>query len=211
MSNPEHSFSDAEMRVLLSSIDHRVPAIRANNVIARARRRAGWHVALIAASALLAVASVSTAAVRSGFVTRLVDGIRGARHEAPARLKETSTADVNASRGVAFVAGAQVDVDFRAPQTAGAVQVRWVDSGSVLLTQTGAMGEAHYALTPTGVIVNNERSTASYTLVLPRSASRVRVRIAGREVAAKSGDVIACAGVRDAKDSCSVTLAAPRR
>ena len=78
--------------------------------------------------------------------------------------------------------------------------------GTVLLAQTGSNGEAHYALTPTGVVVDNEGSTASYSLVLPRSLPRARVRIAGRVVLSKDGDTVSCAGARDDSGTCVIVI-----
>lgn len=206
MSEADEHFSDAELRELLASIDHPVPAIRANDVVMRARASSGWRSALIAATAVFAVASVAAASVHSSFVTHLLEQIRGTPSSAHAARASGEAAGAGLSRGIAFVPGDRVEVEFRAAQPSGALQVRWVDAGSVLLTQTGAEGEAHYALTPMGVIVDNGRSTASYSLVLPRTVARARVRVAGREVLAKDADTISCGGTRDSNDLCTIVL-----
>lgn len=212
MPNPDTQFSDEELRELLTSIDHPAPAIEANQVIMRARVRSGWRSALLAAGAVLAVATVATATIRSSFVVQLIERARSARSTAQATpaSKESATGAA-ASRGIAFVPGEQVDVEFRAVQQSGEVQVRWADASSVLLTQTGTEGDAHYALTPTGVIVDNVGSAASYSLVLPRGIPRARVRIAGREVLAKNADTISCGGARDQSGMCTIVLTAARQ
>jgi hypothetical protein len=207
MTDPGEGFSDVEMREMLALIDHPVPRVNALDVIERARTRSDWRSALLAACALFAVSSVAAATVHGTFVPRLLERM----HRAPSRAHSVQVAPEatiaeNASRGIAFVPGAQVEIEFRAAQRSGVVQVRWADGSSVLLTQTGAEGDAHYALTPTGVIVENERSVASYTLVLPRALSRARVRVAGREVLSKNGETVSCGGARDDRGICTIAL-----
>jgi hypothetical protein len=209
MSNPDTHFSEEELRDLLASIDHPVPPVDVHEVIMRARARSGWRSALLAAAAVLVVASAAAATVRSSFVAHLLDRMHTARSTAQsARTPSAVATGVAASRGIAFVPGMQVEVEFRAVQSSGELQVRWADASSVLLTQTGAEGDAHYALTPTGVIVDNARSAASYSLVLPRSVQRARVSIAGREVLAKNGETISCSGARDDRGICTIVLTA---
>lgn len=208
MSNPDTHFSEEELRDLLASIDHPVPPVDVHEVIMRARARSGWRSALLAAAAVLVVATAAAATVRSSFVARLLDRMHARPTSQSARAPSAVAIGVAASRGIAFVPGGQVEVEFRAAQPSGELQVRWADASSVLLTQTGAEGDAHYALTPTGVIVDNARSAASYSLVLPRTVQRARVRIAGREVLAKNGETISCSGARDDGGICTIVLTA---
>jgi len=210
MSNPETHFSEEELRDLLASIDHPVPPVDVHEVIMRARARSGWRSALLAAAAVLVVATAAAATVRSSFVAHLLDRMRARPTAQSARTPSAVATGVAASRGIAFEPGMQVAVEFRAVQSSGELQVRWADASSVLLTQTGAEGDAHYALTPTGVIVDNARSAASYSLVLPRTVQRARVSIAGREVLAKSGDTISCSGARDDRGMCTIVLTVTR-
>ena len=208
MPDSNEQFADAELSRLLASIDHRVPLVNVNDVIRRARTRSGRPDLLIAAAALLAVAGVAAASVPGTFLNRYAERLLARVTQAPATVAPAPAASDAASRGISFVPGAQVDVDFRAVQTSGALQVRWVDAGTVLLAQTGSNGEAHYALTPTGVVVDNEGSTASYSLVLPRTLSRAHVRIAGRVVLSKDGDTVSCAGARDDSGTCVIVIGA---
>jgi hypothetical protein len=211
MTGPDEHFSDAEFREMLTLLDHRVPRVDANDVILRARPARSWRSALLAASAVFAVATVAAATVPGSWMARLTERVR----QAPSAVQGTpaptgAAASTAGSRGIAFVPGEEVDVQFRATQPSGAVQVRWANDSSVLLTQTGAEGDAHYSLTPTGVIVENEGSTASYSLVLPRTIAHARVRVAGREVLAKHADTISCGGSQDAKGVCTIVLAGTR-
>ncbi|MBK5188630.1 MAG: hypothetical protein JJD97_10300 [Gemmatimonadaceae bacterium] len=206
MPNPDERLADAELSRLLASIDHPMPRVSAAQVIMRARARSGRRSMLLAAAAVLAVASVATATVPGSFVRRYLHQLVGARSAAPSPAPAAQPASEAASRGIAFTPGAEVEIDFRALQATGVVAVRWADARTVLLTQSGSSGDAHYALTPTGVIVDNGGSAASYTLVLPRSLERARVRIAGGVVLAKEGDTVSCAGARDDVGSCEIAM-----
>jgi hypothetical protein len=211
MAERDEQFADEELSRMLASIDHAAPPLRANEIIARARARSARRSALLAAAAVLMVATVATATVPGSFVRRYLQGLfdRRAHVSVASQGSDAAAADA-ASRGIAFAPGAQVDVDFRAEQSSGALQVRWADVPTVMLAQTGASGEAHYALTPSGVIVNNGGSTASYTLVFPRTVTRARVRIAGRVVFSKDADSVSCTGVRVDTGSCVIEVAAER-
>ena len=206
MPDSNEQFADAELSRRLASIDHRVPLVNVNDVIRRARTRSGRPSLLIAATALLAVAGVAAASVPDTFLHRYAERLLARVTQAPATVASAPAASDAASRGISFAPGAQVNVDFRAVQASGALQVRWADVSTVLLAQTGSNGEAHYALTPNGVTVDNEGSTASYSLVLPRTLPRVQVRIAGRVVLSKDGDTVSCAGARDDSGTCVIVI-----
>jgi hypothetical protein len=208
MPDSNEQFADAELSRLLASIDHRVPVVNVNDVIVRARRRPGRPHLLIAAATLLAVAGVASASVPGTFLNRHAARLVARVTQTPPNIAPAPTASDAAARGISFAPGAQVDVDFREPQASGALRVRWADVGTVLLAQTGSNGEAHYALTPTGVVVDNEGSVASYSLVLPRTLPRARVRIAGRVVLSKDGDTVSCAGARDDSGTCVIVIGA---
>lgn len=206
MPDTNEQFADAELSRLLASIDHRVPPVNVNDVIRRARTRSGRPDLLIAAAALLAVAGVAAASVPGTFLHRYAERLMARATQAPATTPSAPAASDASSRGISFAPGAQVDVDFRFLQASGALQVRWADVSTVLLAQTGSNGEAHYALTPDGVVVDNGGSMASYSLVLPRSLPRARVRVAGRVVLSKDGETISCAGARDESGTCVIDI-----
>jgi hypothetical protein len=211
MPEPEEGFTDDALSRMLASIDHPVPALRANDVITRARIRSGRRSALLAAAAVILLASVATATVPGSYLRRYLQHLLDGRAPAAtARQTVDAAASVAASRGIAFTPGPQVDVDFRTEQASGALQVRLADVSSVMLAQTGSRGEAHYALTPDGVLVDNGGSTASYSLVLPHALARARVRIAGRLVFSKDADSVSCTGSRVDTNGCVIEVGADR-
>lgn len=209
MPDTDEQFADDVLSTMLASIDHPAPLLAANDVIRRARMRSGRRSILMAAAAVIALASVAAAAVPGSFFYRYLQRMSAHRSASPAVPGRTDpTVNDAASRGIAFAPGPQLDVDFRAEQTSGALQVRWSDVPTVYLTQTGSSGDAHYSLTPGGVIVDNGGSTASYSLVLPRTLPRAHVRIAGRMVLSKDGETVSCAGARDDSGNCVIVIGA---
>jgi plastocyanin len=209
MPNPDEQFADDVLSAMLASIDHPAPLLRVHDVVMRARTRTKRRGALLAAAAVIAVAGVAAAAVPTSFLHRYLERLTAHRSASPTAVGATApTANAAASRGIAFAPGAQLDVDFRAEQVSGALQVRWAEVPSVFLTQTGSSDDAHYALTPGGVIVDNGGSTADYSLVLPRSLPRAHIRVAGRMVLSKEGESVSCAGVRADSGSCVIVIGA---
>jgi len=211
MSNPDEQFADDVLSGMLASIDHPAPLLRVHDVIVRARMRTKRRSALLAAAAMLAVSGVAAAAVPNSFIHRYLERLSAHRSATPTQVGPTATAANDAaSRGIAFAPGAQLDVDFRAEQASGALEVRWAETPLVHLSQTGASGDAHYALTPGGVIVDNGGSTASYSLVLPRTLASAHVRVAGRVVLSKEGETVSCVGVRADSGTCVIVIAPVR-
>ena len=212
MSGSHDSFDDDALSRMLASIDHPIPPLDVGVVMRRARVRSRRRSALLAAAAVLMVASVATATVPGSFARRYLerwlDG-RSVPHAPP--ISEQARGDAasdGGSRGIAFAPGRQVDIDFKAEQTSGALQVRWADVATVMLTQTGSQSDAHYSLTPDGVIVDNAGSRASYSLVLPQTLAQARVRVAGKVMLSKEGQTISCAGVREDTGSCVIEVGA---
>jgi hypothetical protein len=211
MPDPDEQFANDELSRMLASIDHPAPMLRAHDVIMRARTRSGRRSVLLAAAAVIVVAGVAAAAVPNSFLHRYLERLTAHRSASPTAVGATApTANDAASRGIAFAPGAQLDVDFRAEQSSGALEVRWAETPLVHLSQTGSSGDAHYALTPEGVTVDNGGSTASYSLVLPRTLARAHVRVAGRMVLSKEGDTVSCVGVRADSGTCVIVIGVVR-
>lgn len=210
MSESQDYFDDDALSRMLASIDHPIPPLEVESVMRRARVRSARRSALLAAAAVILVASVATATVPGSFARRYVErwlDRRVAPHSPPtsAQARGDGASDAG-SRGIAFAPGPQVDIDFREEQLSGALEVRWADVATVMLTQTGSQSDAHYALTPDGVIVDNAGSRASYSLVLPRTLVRARVRVAGKVMLSKEGETLSCAGVREDTGRCVIEV-----
>lgn len=212
MTGTERPFDDVELSIVLRSIDHRPPSVRADDVMRRVHRRHRWRSALLAASALVSMATIATAAVPGTVLNGFVRGVLGLR-EAPTLLpKHPSPAApaqaprVAAARGVAFVPGERAIIMFRASQSSGEVRVSLAEVTTVRITQTTERGDASFDLTTTGVEVGNEGSAASYEVVVPTTLAHVTVRVEGRTIVTKDGAELSCGGRRISGVSCIVAV-----
>lgn len=212
MTGTERPFDDAELSIVLRSIDHRPPSVRADDVMRHVHRRHRWRSALLAASAVVSMATIATAAVPGTVLNGFVRGALGLReaptilpmHPSPAAPAQATT--VAAARGVAFVPGERAIIVFRASQSSGEVRVSLAEVTTVRITQTTERGDASFDLTTTGVEVGNEGSTASYEVVIPSTLAHVTVRVEGGVVVTKEGASLSCGGRRIRGMSCVVPV-----
>jgi len=212
MTGTERPFDDAELSIVLRSIDHRPPSVGADDVMRRVRRRHTWRSALLAASALVSMATIATAAVPGTVLNGFVRGVLGLR-ETPAVLQmppspaaPAQAPKLAAARGVAFVPGERATIVFRASQSSGEVRVSLAEVTTVRITQTTERGDASFDLTTMGVEVGNEGSTASYDVVIPSTLAHVTVRVEGRTIVTKDGAALSCGGRRISGVGCVVSV-----
>ncbi len=194
---------------LLQALDHGVPDVSADAVIARARRRpTRRRGALAAGIAALLIAGGAAATVPGSpmrrYVERVLAGDRSLVPQRPSVAARGGDRTVNGASGVAFVPVAGVDVVFRDAQSAGAILITLSDAAALRITHEG--GSAGYALTGDGVFVENAASSASYHITLPRNVPRARVRVGDQVVFAKDGARIATAAVRDRSGAYVITF-----
>lgn len=205
--------SGARIPVLLSALDHRPFDVSASALIARATRpttpRATrsitprWHSLIAAGIALLFLGSVATAAVPASIIRQYLarlfavpSSTEPRRGSAPVAMGAPEAVGAN---GVSFVPESTVDVLFRADQATGSIRVTLRDEPAVRVEHYA--GSAGYALTANGIAVENTGAHASYTLMLPRSARQIIVRIGTRTVFTRSNDHIATAAAKDSSGS----------
>lgn len=183
---------------LLSALDHARPPLSADAVIARANRVATTrHRAAAAGLAALVIAGAAAAAIPGSPVRRYVAGVLARSHPQTAgRLRQaTPEASPEAASGIAVVPAARVEIVFRDVQPAGAIRISLADTGAVRITHWG--GTAGYAVTDSGVVIDNAASTASYDVTIPRSVTRVRVRVGTLVVFAREGERISSIAARE--------------
>ena len=211
MASPERQFSEAELSALLRSIDHRPPMVGANAVMRRVRARRTTRSALLAACALVSIATIATAASPGTALNGLVRGLMGLGAR-PAVQSTRPSGELSpapraaAARGIAFVPGARVNIVFRTEQSSGELRVRVGNVTSVRLTQMNGGGETRLALTADGVVVGNEGANSSYSLSLPSTAAHAIVRIGGKVVVTMSTAGLSCGGKLVAATSCTVSM-----
>lgn len=206
----------SSISALLSAVDHPVPPLAIDSVIARGHRKA--HRGVLAAGAIFAVVSTAAAAIPGSPVRRYARHVlatRDATHavavqasDAPGTSSQATSSNVQATRGVAFVPGADVDIRFRTTQSTGVLHVRVADVRTLRLSHDSSV--AAYALTSAGITVDNAGSSADFDLVIPQSVTRARVRIGTRTVLAKDGAKVTSAGARDASGRYAISLVGDR-
>lgn len=211
MGHPEQQFGEAALSALLRSIDHRPPAVGADAVMRRVRRRRTTRSALLTACALVSIATIATAASPGTALNGFVRGLMGLAPASATRLPRpvagsAAASSAAAARGIAFVPGERATIVFRAGQSSGELHVRVDDVTSVRLTQTSEGGETRLELTPDGVVVGNEGEAASYSLVLPRTLARATVLMGGRTVVTLSPAGLTCGGTQVATADCTVSM-----
>ena len=150
-----------DIRRSLTLIDHPVPTIDVNTLVARARQRRA-PVLIAGAGALLAAALA--AALPSSPVHRAIARVLHRHHSAPTIQRAAVTRGGNSIAIQLHDAAARVM--FRSRQTAGTVSIA-ADTGHALrITQID--GESvGYAVLPSGVKIDNAGSVASYEVGVP--------------------------------------------
>ena len=212
MTGSERQFGDTELSLMLRLIDNLPPRVRADDVMRRVHRRHVRRSALLAACALVSIATIATAAVPGSVLNKYVRGILGlgdkgagvSAHPAPA--VPTQASEAVAMRGIAFVPGEEAIIVFRAAQSSGEVRVRLADVPTVRIEQTTERGDASFDLTTAGVEVGNVGSTASYEVVIPTTLARVTVMVEGRAIVTKEGAALRCGGRRISGVGCAVPV-----
>jgi hypothetical protein len=209
MGDSRQQMTDDELSILLRAVDHAPPALRADEIMARARRRHMRRSTLIAAATFVAAATVAAAAVPGFTLHEYIRNAIGSRvpqtaHVAAPAQAPTSTAAV--SRGISFVPGRRSRIVFAAEQSSGSLRVRVIDGSSLRITQSSSDREAQFTLTPDGALVHNSGSTASYEVFIPDRIFDAVVLIAGTSVYSRIGMHSACAGTRDSEQGCVISM-----
>jgi len=200
--------TDEELSAMLRAIDHAIPVLRVERVMALSRMRQMRRGALIAAATVVFAATVATAAVPGFSVQTFIHRAlaRGTPPSSSRALPQTQAADAAIARGISFVPEQQARITFAAEQTLGSLRVRLTNEASLKITQTSPDRDSRFALTPDGVSVSNAGSTASYDILIPATLPRARVHVAGRTVYIKVNAQLSCEGTLDSERSCVISM-----
>lgn len=201
----EEPREDAELQLLLRTLDHDLPAITVEDVIARAeRRRFGWGRVAAALAAAIVVASAAYAL--PGLPVRpWVDGLlsRIGIVEPDGRPAPPSP-DEPAPGGIVFDPAEPLAVVFAGPLH-GHVRVTLTGDGVLVARMT--TGEARYTSEP-GRLVVEMPTPDTFDLRVPRSARRVEVRAGGRSVFLKEGPALSATRPAESDGRFLIPLAA---
>lgn len=195
--------SEALDVALLSALDHLPPSVGAGDIIAlaRQRHRARRRIRRIMLGAVFAATAAAAAPAASPLwqlASRVLAGTAPPvkSPERPAAIPALAPPSL---RGIAFVPGPFAEVVFRNAQPSGAFRIRVENAPTLRVTR--ASGDGRFALTPTGVVIENGTSDLAYQISMPEHAARIVVRVGNRVVFMKDNARISAAVGRDSGGS----------
>jgi hypothetical protein len=192
---------DRAIGELLSSLDHPVPRVAAEDVVRRAGR--GWrHRYAVAASiVLLAAAGAAVAAVPGSpvraWLAGLLEGPPRAPVEEPPEAPLPQGQPAGIAAGISLVPTERFELVFASGQESGVLRITLSDEAELAVRASGT--PPAYSVGPEQVRVENAGATADYEILIPRSASSVRIRVGDTVVFTKQGAAVTAAAAPDAE------------
>ena len=202
---------------LLGELDHDVPRVDVEQLIARAqpgrpawhRWAAGWLIAVsVAGAAYAAPGSPVPAWVRS--LWRGTSAPSASPPTAPASAPAPAPGSKEALGGLAVEPGNALLIEFRTERAGSVLQVMRT-SGPVVLIQGPASAASFTSAAGRVVIDNISTDSVTFELQIPRVARRVEVRVGSRQVFLQDAGTITAASDSLAHGGYTVPLAALRR
>jgi len=208
---------------LLALLDHPVPPINADAIIARlktpARRKStGAPISQIAAGiALLFLAFGAAAAIPASPIHNFWVSVvaRLGSHQRRNAVKAGSVSAPVANQGtrgssaLAFVPDSTFDIVFTQAQQSGAIRVVFVDGRELRVNSSS--GPTSFTLGRHEVLADNVSSTASFDVSVPKALHSFRILIGSDTVLQRTGFDIQTVGTRDAPGSFTLPLSAGGR
>lgn len=194
-----------DLAELLRQLDHPVPRVSVDEIIARARPGRRWAGASIAAATIV-VAGIAAALPSSPVHHALLRAIAGA----PRELHRPDTVATHAAKqgaGVALVPQGWLTVRFAAPLPESRVRVVIVAGEQLSLVPEG--GDAAFSVGDASIVVR-EATTPTFTLTVPNTLSGLSLESDGALRFEKRGPTITTRAPRDAQGAYLVQLGGPR-
>ena len=193
---------------LLRRIDHAAPAIDAAGVIARARggaavARLGWAAGIVLALVVASAVYATPGSPLAAWVSRFVEMIERPAPR-PAPIVQPAPAATGGA-GIAVAPGKRFVIHFTTTQAEGIATVSLTDGPDIAVRATS--GSATFTSGIARLTIDNEGSSASYQIDVPRDAPRLEIRVGHRRTMLKEGDQIVTDGERDARGRYVVHLA----
>ena len=182
---------DDETRVqqLLRYVDHPPPQIDAEMVAARAREGGRgwgrWAAAVLVALGLAGAAYAMPGSPVREWVKHVAEWIGGRSQAAP--LAPTP-GPAPGTAGIAVTPGADFVILFTARQAEGVARVSVTDGAEVVVRAMA--GSATFTSEVDRLVVDNTGSSASFEILVPRSAPRVGIWVNGKRILLKNGPVV---------------------
>jgi hypothetical protein len=199
---------DHDIGRALSALDHAMPVVSANTVIAAARARAAgaparrrvWPGAIVSGG--LTVGAFALAAALMPGRVRDVIGRLTAQHDRP----QTVGAGQPLRGGVALVPRGSAEVDFQGAQLGGAVRITLGDGPA--LTVRGPMHGPRYRVSENRIVVSGVPTARdTYDIEIPPAPATVLIRIGPQVVFATATGRVVTQAARDAEGRYVIPLA----
>jgi hypothetical protein len=164
----------------LRRVDHALPPVTLEAIVARGRRRAaGWGRLAAGIFLALAAAGVAFAAPDSpfgGVLQRIVEWVGGASrrssHAAPS--PETS----GGQAGIAVAPGDRLTIAFTVEQSGGTATVSLTGSANVVVRALG--GTTTFTSEVNRLSIEHRGTPGRFEILIPRGAPSVEIRVGGR-------------------------------
>lgn len=199
-----------DVNTLLMSVDHPAPRITAEMVVASAAARGiewrRWAAGVLLVLTLGGAAYAAPGSPIPGW-TRTVASWAVGRQD-PTRPAPPPVTPLTEIAGVAVTPGAELVIDFAAPQTKGRVEVRLTDAQDVVVrTVTGG---ATFTSDPGRLLIQNQGATADFEIEIPRTAPRVEIRVGDARILLKTGSRVTTDASGVGGDTLRLRIALPR-
>lgn len=199
-----------ELYSLLRVLDRPLPRVDASAVVARARRaelrRWRWAAALIVAAGIGSAAYAMPGSPLPGWMRQAVSWVASRGNPSPAAPAQLQRGEP-ALAGVAIAPGRELLIQFTSHQTSGDARVSLTEGGEVIVrTVSGAAG---FTTDSGRLVINNAGSTATFEILIPRTAPRVEIRVNGSRVFLKEGARVSAGDPADVRGVYVLRLGPP--
>lgn len=191
---PDEPSDDREIDEMLSRLDHPVPPIPVETVIARARTsqvdRLRWAAGIALA---LAIAAGGAYAAPGSPVPRWIADAGRALGLATAVSVPSVPAGAPPSveeAGLALIPGEVLVIEFLEPQLSGHLRVDFTDDAEVVVR--APMGTTRFVSEPERLLIEHP-TPDTVSVLLPRDAQRIVIRVGVRVLLQRSGEEISSA------------------
>ena len=198
-----------EVDALLHQVDHPPPRIDANTVATKARaqgfRLRPWAAGILLMLGLAGAAYAAPGSPLPAWVKAVVERVSGrsesAAAPAPAQVPNPGFA------GIAVTPGGELVLLFTSTQSEGQVQVSLTDGAEAVVRAVN--GAATFTADVDRLVIDNQGSSASFEIEIPRTAPRVEIRVGGVRVFLKEGSRITLNGSAERRGPYLLPLTAP--
>lgn len=191
-----------EVTARIDLLESRPPLRSAEAIRRRARPRRLRP--LLAASILLALATAAEATIHFGVLHRLVGGSAGEERTVTRPSQGAAGAQADSPTGIALSPRGALEVVFDGLQKEGSIRIIVSDRPTVSIV---ASSSVPYTVERNRVTVSNGDASASYTITLPRTLSRVTVRVGKETVFSQEGGSVVTASTADTAGGYVIPLA----